>query len=202
MKLVSISDALHIPAGLAHKKPGAFYWHEYLPDAKALYIQYNKCHDSPANPFKAFTSKVLAFADSNTVQRVVVDLRFNSGGDSTVINPLLAGLKSRPALSAKGHLYALISNRTYSSAMITAERFRNDLQAILVGEATGGKPNHYGQAASFALPRSKLGVQYSTKHLGGIKGNAPSVEPDIPVPRRLTDFVAGRDRALDTALRQ
>jgi hypothetical protein len=199
-KLASITDALHIPAGLALKKPAAFYWYEYVPDAKALYIQYNKCHDAPAKPMKDFAGTVFAFADSNPVQRVVVDLRFNSGGDSEVINPLLASLRSRPVLCAKGHLYALIGHRTYSSAMITAERLRDNLHAILVGEATGGKPNHYGQAASFGLPHSKLVVHYSTKHLGAIMGDAPAVEPDIPVPRTLTDFVAGRDRALDTAL--
>jgi len=44
--------------------------------------------------------------------------------------------------------------------------FPHDLHAILVGEPTGNKPNHYGQQQNFELPNSRLMVHYSTKHFG------------------------------------
>jgi hypothetical protein len=111
------------------------------------------------------------------------------------------GLKLRPALSAGGHLYVLIGGQTFSSGVYAAMDFRNDLHAMLVGEPTGNKPNHYGQQESFVLPNSKLKVDYSVKHFHLMPdADPPSLKPDLVVSRSLEDFLAGRDRALDTAL--
>jgi hypothetical protein len=147
-KLVNAADALHIQTALCNKHPKAFYWYEYLPDTQTLYIQYNKCQDEPGLPFQEYAQTLFAYADSRPVQRVVVDLRFNGGGGSGIVKPLVEGLKSRPALTAKGHLYALIGSRTFSSAMFAVRDFRDGLQAILVGEPTGNKPNHYMSIAT------------------------------------------------------
>jgi hypothetical protein len=200
-KLVNAADALHIPTALCYKHHDAFYWHEYLANRQTLYIQYNSCHDEQGNPFEDFAKKLFAFADSHTVQRVVVDLRFNGGGTPEIANPLEDGLKSRPALHAKGHLYALIGWHTYSAAMDEAVVFRMRLHAILVGEPAGNKPNHYGQAESFTLPNSKLEVQYTTRYVHKIRDADPlSLDPDIVVPYSLNDFLAGRDPVLEAAL--
>ena len=200
-KFVNAADALHIPAELCNKHPKAFYWYEYLSDTQTLYIQYNKCHDEPGLPFQEFAHTLFAYADSRPVQRVIVDLRFNGGGTPGIVEPLADGLKSRPALTAKGHLYVLIAWHTFSAAMNTAVNFRNGLNAILVGEPAGIKPNHYGQAESFMLPNSKLKVQYSTKYVRKIHDADPlSLDPDIFVPYSLNDFLAGRDPVLEAAL--
>jgi C-terminal processing protease CtpA/Prc len=186
---------------LCNKHPKAFYWYEYLSDTQTLYIQYNKCHDEPGLPFQEFAHTLFAYADSRPVQRVIVDLRFNGGGTPGIVEPLADGLKSRPALTAKGHLYVLIAWHTFSAAMNTAVNFRNGLNAILVGEPAGIKPNHYGQAESFMLPNSKLKVQYSTKYVRKIHDADPlSLDPDIFVPYSLNDFLAGRDPVLEAAL--
>jgi hypothetical protein len=68
-----------------------------------------------------------------------VDLRFNPGGDSSVINPLTGGLKARAALRSK--LYVLIGPGTASSAQDAAIQLRRDLHATLVGEPTREAPN-------------------------------------------------------------
>jgi hypothetical protein len=106
-KWVNAAAALRIPEGLCHKHPGAFYWYEYLPEKRILYIQYSKCTNEPGNPFTHFASNLFAFADAHPGQRVIIDLRFNGGGSSGVVNPLMAGLHLRPALTAKEHLYVL-----------------------------------------------------------------------------------------------
>jgi hypothetical protein len=199
--LLTAAKTFHIPTEFCHKRPKAFYWYEYLPDTQTLYIQYSKCHDEPGNPFADFTRQLFAFADSHPVQRVIVDLRFNGGGSSEIVKPLVDGLKSRPALSAKGHLYALIGSGTFSSAMFAVRDFRDGLEAILVGEPTGNKPNHYGQAESFVLPNSKLKVQYSIKHFHLAEdGDPPAFYPDIAVPVSIQDFLTARDPVLAAAL--
>ncbi len=200
-KLVSATDVFHVPAMFSRKQPGAYYWYEYLPDTRTLYIQYNKCHDAPGNPFAEFTKNLFADADSRSVQRVIVDLRYNGGGDSKVVRPLVDGLKARPALSQPGHLYALIGPRTFSSGLWAAMSFHRSLHAILVGEPVGNKPNHYGDARSFVLPNSQIKVSYSVKHFRMLpNGDPPSLYPDVTVPNAYEDFIAGRDRVLETAL--
>jgi len=199
--LITAANALHIPMELCRKHPNASYWYEYLPETQTLYIQYNKCENEAGNPFESFTSNLFTFADAHPVQRVVVDLRFNGGGDSAIVKPLMEGLNSRPTLTLNGHLYTLIGGHTFSSAMFAAVEFRDGLHAILFGGATGNKPNHYGLQQSFVLPNSKLKVLYSTKHFRLIQDADPStLEPDIAVPDSLDDFLAGRDPALEAAL--
>jgi hypothetical protein len=195
-------EALHLPMPLCHKHPNASYWYEFLPATQTLYIQYTKCRDDPDQPFEQFVRELFAFADSNPVERVIVDLRTNGGGASSVIRPLIAGLKSRPALTARGHLYALIGRSTFSSGVFAAVDLRDQAGAILVGEPTGGKPNSYGDTPSFKLPNSQLEVRYCTKYFRLIKrGNPPSLMPDMPVTLSLADVLANRDRALELALR-
>ena len=80
--------------------------------------------------------------------------------------------------------------------------FRNDLRAILVGEPTGNKPNHYGLQQDFELPNSKVMVHYSARHFHLMPdADPPTVEPDVMAPTSWADFLAGRDPALAAALR-
>ena len=71
------------------------YWFVYEPANRMLYFRYNSCTDTPGNPFAAFAANLLATLDSNPVDTVVLDLRRNVGGDSSVWNPLLTGLAER-----------------------------------------------------------------------------------------------------------
>jgi len=198
--MVTAWDALQIPTALYRKRPEAAYWRQYVPVTKTLYIQYNKCQNV-GQPFESFAQEVLSFADSHSVERVVVDLRFNAGGDSRVVRPLIEGLKSRQSLSARGHLYALIGPVTYSSGLMAAMDFKDELHAILVGEPTGGKPNGFGEVKRATLPNSNLAVFYPVKYFRPMADADPeSIVPDIPVSLTLEDFLGCRDPVLEKAL--
>jgi hypothetical protein len=205
---IAIAD-LNVPVPLYRRHPRAPYWFEYLPDVKTLYVQYNVCKNDPKNPFDKFCDQLFAAADSYSVERLVIDLRFNSGGNSEVINPLLKAIQARPTLNAKGHFFVLIGPGTFSSGETAVEEFHNSFarfpglrfNATLIGEPTGGKPNCYGDVRVFELPNSQLLVQYSTKHFQlSENDDPPSREPDIEVTRSLTDYLAGRDPVVDAAL--
>lgn len=192
---------LHIPEGFCSKHPGAYYWFEYLPATQCLYIQYNKCRNDPDHPFADFVGSLFTVADQHPVQRVIVDLRLNGGGSSSIIKPLLDRFRSHPQLTARGHLYALIGSQTFSSGLMAAMDFRDTLHAILIGGPTGNKPNHYGEQGNFSLPNSRLLVHYSTKHFHLISDADPStLAPDIAVSSSLNDFLIGRDPVLEAAL--
>lgn len=159
---------------------------------------------TPATPqaFADFVKAMFDYADAHPVQRVVVDLRFNGGGNSEVINPLVRRLQDRPALSRHGHLYALIGPGTFSSAMMAALSFQRKLGAILVGEPLAENQNSYGEVRVLTLPNSQVPVWYSTKFFRFDRKNkhAPPLTPDILVRRSLADVRAGRGRALEAAL--
>jgi hypothetical protein len=194
------AEVLHVPRDLCHRHPDSAYWFEYLPDSQTLYIQYNKCRNERDNPFADFVARVFEYADSHSVRRVIADLRFNAGGSSSVIKPLVDGLESRPALTEHGHLYAFIGSQTFSSGLMAAMDFRG-LHAILMGAPTGNRPNHYGEQKNFSLPNSGLLVHYSTKHFHLMTDADPSaLSPDVPVAYSLGDFLAGRDPVLAAAI--
>lgn len=176
------------------------YWFTYAPEAKAIYFQYNACVDNPDYPFEVFAADLFAEAEAQGAERIVVDLRRNGGGNSAVIEPFLEGLRERPQYSQPDRLYALIGRGTFSSAMWNAIDLR-ELGGTLVGEPTGGKPNAYGETRGFTLPNSGLYVQYSTRYWERVPelGDAPSVLPDINLPRSALDYFAGVDPVLETA---
>lgn len=201
MDQVSMFDALHIPAALYNKRQDSYYWYEYLPEARALYIQYNKCAIDPKLTFKDFAADLFSFADAHEVDRVVIDLRFNGGGNSTVISPLIAGLKERKQLRSR--VFVLIGRATFSSAQMNALELRRSVNATLMGEPTGERLNTYGEVQIIKLPNSGLNVQYCTNYFRMSKdSDASALEPDVRVPTTLEDVLAGRDPVLEAALKQ
>ncbi len=198
---LSIYDAFHIPLPLYRKQPWKFYWYEYLPDSQTLYIQYNVCANDPKLPFAEFTKAMFEFADAHPIQRMIVDLRFNGGGSSRVIKPLEKALQARRALSRRGHLYTLTAPDTFSSGLMAAMDLRHR-KAILIGEPPGEKPNSYGEVKALTLPNSHLEVRYATKLFKlDTKSDAPALAPDVFAPLSLADVLAGRDPALEAALK-
>jgi hypothetical protein len=192
-------DALHVPMPLFLSNMEKVYWYRYLADSQTLYIQYNRCKNDPAKSFADFSREALAVADAHPVKRVVIDLRMNGGGDSRVINPLKDGLAARR--KDTGPVYVLIDSGTFSSAVDNAKDLRQQLEAKLVGEPTGGEPGGYGEVKSITLPNSKLVVTYTSKHWGSDEETPVTLQPDIPAPRNLADALAGSDPALDVAIR-
>jgi hypothetical protein len=58
------------------------YWNKYVADQRMIYLQYNACEDDKrVGPFATFAASTLAFADAHPVDRFVIDLRSNEGGD-------------------------------------------------------------------------------------------------------------------------
>lgn len=199
---IGVYEALHIPVPLSRKQPREKYWYEYLPDSQTLFIQYNQCENDPKLSFAEFTKAMFDFAGAQRVQRVIVDLRFNGGGSDLVIKPLVEGLHARGALLRRGHLYALIGPGTFSSGLEAARDLHRELHAILVGEPLAEKLNSYGEIREITLPNSLVTVNYATKFFKFRKWNdAPTLEPEIFVSQSIADTLAGRDPALEAALK-
>ena len=117
------------------------------------------------------------------------------------MDPLIDSLQNG-YLSREHKLYVLIGKQTFSSALLNAMSLKKQCQAILVGEATAGSVNHYGEVRTFELPCSQAIVTYSTKYFETWKGHDGALIPDKSIPASVEDFKRGRDSVLEYIYRQ
>lgn len=147
--------------------------------------------------FTDFTSKILEDLNKTDTEKLVLDLRFNPGGSSLQGTEFTREVGKIDKINRKGCVFVIIGKRTYSSAVINAIDFKNNTDAILIGEPTSGKPNHFGEVNKFALPNSGLSVSYSTKHFKYLDEDPNSLMPDITVEILFVDYALGKDPVLD-----
>jgi carboxyl-terminal processing protease len=92
----------------------------------------------------------------------------------------------------------LIGPRALSATDVFAETFHRLRRGKLIGEPTGGST---GDPLAFPLPGGGSGrVATSTDDGHGLIGRG--VQPDVLVPRTVQDFLAGRDAALEAAIKE
>ncbi len=183
-------------APLSAQHPELFYWYQYLPNEKVLYFQYNVCMEQPGRPLAAFTSELLSWVDTHPVDAFVVDLRYNNGGNSALIQPLFTGMRAR---LGPARVYGLIGRETMSSGLNNSIDLATwfGTAVTFVGEPTGGKPNSFGDILRFSLPSSGISVSYSTKLFHPLSTDPPALFPDVALPPLYDDVSSGRDRVLD-----
>ena len=198
---ISVYEKAGVQVPLYEQDRDTFYWLRDLPEANAVYVQYNVCGGQKRKPFKSFVEEVFSLVDRNQESRLIMDLRFNGGGNEAILTPFIEAIEARPKFDEPGKLFVIIGRGTYSSALQNAITLSRENNATLVGEPTGGKPNHYGEVRSFKLPNSDLRVQYSTRYWLNYPGSDPlTLEPDIPAMLTIGDLLVGRDPALEAAL--
>lgn len=173
--------------------PDSYYSAMLLPDRSALLINYHLCAEMESFSFSDFVSAVRLLIEKNGYSSIIIDLRYNSGGNSEVINPLIAMLKE-VRVNLDYDLYVLIGEGTFSSAVLNAISLQSELGATLVGRPTGGNAGHYGELNSSYLPSSGLKFFWSTKYFD--MGPSSPVIPDILIERNVEDYIHGVDTDL------
>jgi hypothetical protein len=176
---------------------------EYLADSKTVYFKFTGGFPSFAESFRAY-GELLDFIEKNPTERLVIDLRSNGGGDSSVFEPLIQGLIRNENINQKGRLFGVIGRATYSAGMIEAAWLQQQTNAIMIGEPTGAKPNQYNEVVHddkrIILPNSKLEVAYTVAYRKLVKGDPPALMPDVRVNLSSLDYIAGRDPVLEKIL--
>jgi hypothetical protein len=178
-----------------------YYWYSYLADSSTLYFQYNVCRQMNGRSMRAFVRDLFAVADEREARRLVVDLRLNAGGDSRVLAPFLSRVAHHSSLNGEGRLFVLIGRQTQSSGLLNAIQLERATAAVLLGEPSGQRPNHYGEVRRFRLPNSRLRVSYATELFRLAPGDPPALLPDLEIGFTSRDYFAGRDPLLAAAIR-
>ena len=110
---IELPDALDTPRPPYLRHRELPYWFEHLADQDLTYFQSNGVTDHPAEPFAQFCDRLFGFITARTPARLVIDMRFNGGGNTFLGQPLLHHLIGCPAINRRGALYVIIGRLTF-----------------------------------------------------------------------------------------
>jgi C-terminal processing protease CtpA/Prc len=132
----------------------------------------------------------------------VIDLRRCLGGDGTLNAGLLAAVTSATELNQPGRIAVLTSRQTHSAAVMLVSDLEQQTTARFYGQPTADRPNHHGETNVFVTPNSQLPIIHASEYY---QTSTPDDDrrnrtPDVAIPYRFSDYIAGRDPVLATAL--
>jgi hypothetical protein len=172
---------------------------EPMLDGRALYVRFAQVQPVTT----AMVDELRRMAAEPTVERVVVDLRQNTGGDNTTYGSLLSAL-TRLAADRPGTLVVLTDRVTFSAAANFATRLEQQTDAVFAGEPTGGGLNFWNDVDWVELPGFvvPMRVAVSTRYWEMSEPDDPrlSIEPGLALPVTAADYFAGRDPLLEAVL--
>ncbi|MCP4311646.1 MAG: hypothetical protein GY790_10320 [Bacteroidetes bacterium] len=186
------------------------YFRDSLFQTEQLYyIQYNKCWSREAEvdfgsgasalfmpSFKEFEKEILKTIKKQEIKKLVIDLRYNNGGNPQQGTSFIAKLKNT-GIDKQATVYLLVGRETFSSAIINAVDIIKTFNPVVVGENSGGKPNHFGDVKRFVLTTSNMIVSYSTNFHTLVEDDPPAIIPDILAPDTFSGYMKGSDPALE-----
>ncbi|MEO8344638.1 MAG: hypothetical protein ABI607_02985 [Betaproteobacteria bacterium] len=186
------------------------FWSTYLADSRSLYVAFNKATIDPDNPWnpkddklRPFLTELFKRTQSDDVDRLIIDLRNNNGGDSALWQPLVHHIIRAERLFAPGRLFVITSRLTESAAVAWAAKINMHSPALFVGEATVNPPNFDNDPAgrrreSYHIPGSAVNFRIANmiEYWSDSGDDRDALYPDIPVSMRWSDFINGHDPAL------
>ncbi|MEQ1882978.1 MAG: hypothetical protein ABL878_18650, partial [Burkholderiales bacterium] len=191
------------------------WYYAGLLDPKNYFIQVNFVANNPEEGFVDFFRRALREVDQARPQRLIVDFRYNSGGDGTMITAMIHEFIKREDNPPWRELYVLSGRKTFSAAIIALRAFVDHTHASFVGEPAGAPYNFFGDAMYFPFPRVGLAMDVSilrhdmarsndVTRVLRLSGASPSaqdpthtIQIDVPASFSSVDYFAGRDPAVD-----
>ncbi len=200
---VTMHDGVKAPGPLWTRRPDEAFWVEYLSSAGAVYVQYNAVQDGEKETVAHFFGRVCAEASRRRADRMIIDLRLNGGGDNTLNAEVVKTIMRTSPINRRGHLFVIIGRNTFSAAQNLVNSLERYTDAIFVGEPTGANPNQFGDAVPVRLRHSGVVVYVSTLWWQDLdpRDRRPWTAPEVAAEMTSADFRAGRDPALEAALR-
>jgi hypothetical protein len=130
---VNLPQTLGSPLPLYLKNMAAPYWFEHEPERKLVYFQFNVVRNDQQEPLAQFCARLFKFIDAHEVEKLVIDLRWNNGGNTGLLPPLIHGLIRSEKINQRGKLFVIIGRRTFSAAQNAATYIERHTNATFVG---------------------------------------------------------------------
>jgi tetratricopeptide (TPR) repeat protein len=178
------------------------YYYEYLPEEKTVYVRQSQIQDDSLENIPAFYKRVFKFIEDNDVEKFILDVRLNGGGNNYKNKPVVTGIIENKKINQQGKFFVIIGRRTFSACQNLVNELSNYTNAIFVGEPTAENINFYGDNRRVELPNTKLPVYLSFAWWQDKPQweNAPYTSPHLAVEASFDDYKANRDPVLEAAL--
>jgi len=180
-----------------------------------LYLHLWRIRDVAGEPIGAGILRALGGAGTPPWRRIVLDLRFDAGGDYPTVYRALRALPDR--LAPGGRLAILTDETTFSAAIIAAVLARHFAgpRAAVLGSRVGDRLAFWAEGTPARLPNSGIEVGVSTGYHDWSRGcralrcwwpniwygvAGGDLTPDVPVAWRFADYRRGVDPVLRRAL--
>jgi tetratricopeptide (TPR) repeat protein len=199
---ISLPDTLPGPLPPYLRNCDVLYWFEYLRASAVVYFQFNGVGDQPPESLSQFCDRLFTFIANHDVSKLVIDLRWNGGGNTYLVQALLHRVIGCAKINQPGGLYVIIGRGTFSAAQNTTTAIERETNAIFVGEPSGSRPNFIGETIPFTLPFSKTKVNVADLYwqTSWPMDHRPWIAPHLYAPPTFEAFSQNRDPALEAIL--
>lgn len=190
------------PLWLRAKPDSILWWYTVIPGTRTGYAQINQVRNGDKESFEDFSERLLRFTDTAKIDRVVLDLRLNRGGNGGLLKPLERGLLKRPNINRPGHFFILTGRSTWSAAQFFLNDMSEFSDAVFVGEPSGSKCNSYGDSRQIKLPNSGITARASIYYWQDCNplDPRPWIPPNVTAEMTFADYRSKRDPVLTAAL--
>lgn len=203
-------DSANLPLYL--RNPQRNYWLQFIPDRRLLYVGYNRSQDDSAETTAVFADRLFAEIARTAPAKVVIDLRFNTGGNLDLAEPMIRRLAALPLAHEHGRLFVITGRATFSAGIYHAALLRELTRAVFIGEPVADKLDFWAEGGNVVLPNSKLTLHFADRFHSYSRREFPHRKPYVRdlslgalmphsiVEPSFADYLAGRDPALDAVL--
>jgi len=178
------------------------YYYEYLPEQKTVYLRHSQIQDDSLQNIPEFYSEVFDFIDTNEVEKLILDVRLNGGGNNYKNKPIVTGIIANKKINQTGKFMVIIGRRTFSACQNLVNELHTYTNAIFVGEPTSENINFYGDSHPLTLPSTKMKAHLSFAWWQDKPQweNRPSLSPQIATGMTFEQYRTNQDPALEAAL--
>ena len=187
------------------------------PELDAVVIQMHGNFNPPGGSIAASLESADSLRRALHRRNVILDMRFNGGGNLQLTRQFMSSLPSRVAPG--GRVFVLTSPWTFSAAISSTGYVKQagGARVVLVGEPVGDRLQFWAEGQPIELPHSGALILPATQRHDYLTGCKPftdchnymvrfpievrSLAPDIPAPWTAEAYAAGRDPAMEAVAR-
>jgi hypothetical protein len=205
-QLLEVSNTA-VPLYLRH--PESNYWFDQADPGGVFYIQYNRAANAADESMEMFATRLGEAISAGHANAIVVDVRFNTGGNGSLTPALVKAIGRARAMTP---IYVIVGRSTFSAGIVAAAQLREARKVTIVGEPVGDGLEFWAEGGNVILPYSGLYVHFAN----GAHSLSPkpcptrdycddlsvaSLTPDIAAPPDWASYRAGHDPAMEAIAR-
>jgi hypothetical protein len=195
------------------KTPNTACSYALLEGSQLLYIQINRNVSDKTCNQSDFAGEIKQIADSKSVDVIIFDLRFNTGGNYLETLEITNGIPIW--FESAKRIYIVNGPATFSAGIVSTARLKyfSGKRALIIGKPAGDGLKMWAEGPTFVLPNAKLQVKAATDYHDWADNSfefgktyfpnqfhgvaAANIDVDLPVTTSFRDYLSGRDPVLE-----